>query len=498
MGLLFTFLARQLGTGAGEGVAPHLCARAVGALTGAAVGEGREEREQALLDMVAAGGWERFDLGELEAAAEGAGFARVLEGLYRQQGRVDRVLGCFLGGSRAAQAFPFLKGILADPGVEEGVREVVAGQVKAAVAELAAADARQTAALLCAHLRPRVREVVGGLEVAARLEVLGAVVEWREGGSSPSTPVHGGAEEDYLSSTDLYRDYVDVMLQVEPTKASAYLRARPDLCPAEQLLELAERHQVQEVQVLLLERQGRVLEAFAILRRGLEEQVEELERVEEEEPSSSLQWTSINTALLLAVNFCQRVSPALASVEEREAVWCPLLATVAAPLARGAAGRWRELVRHVLSAMLGHVAHDKVVAAALAHSPTSTAASWAELRRLLAEILETLRYESRLLEAGRRVVEEERAGLVRRLVRGRWRGLRCSATTCSSCGAALGAGGGRAVVFPCHALHAACVDRAGGLELNTKGEEVGGGGFGKHMRNVFRCGGAQSANRLAG
>merc|ERR1712192_288656 len=184
---------------------------------------------------------------------------------------------------------------------------------------------------------------------------------------------------------------------------------------------------------------------------------------------------------IVAVTFCQRGSPSLNKVEEREALWLPLLDIVSKPLATtvqdaSKEGKWRELVRHVVSSMLGHVSHTRVLEAVLADPGANDTSNWSELRRLLGEIIDTFRYESQLLESSRQVVHEERAALVRRLVGKPLRGLSCSLTNCSSCGQPLkgiSKGTSRVAVFPCkHALHTSCLDRAGGLTLSTIGEEV--------------------------
>ena len=89
-------------------------------------------------------------------------------------------------------------------------------------------------------------------------------------------------------------------------------------------------------------------EAFDLITSGLQHQVEALAR----EAESPLQWTSLNTALIVAVTFCQRVSPSLPKVEDREALWLPLLDIVSKPLTaeqdNRKEGKWRELVRYIL------------------------------------------------------------------------------------------------------------------------------------------------------
>ena len=111
--------------------------------------------------------------------------------------------------------------------------------------------------------------------------------------------------------------------------------------------------------------------------------------------SSSLKWTSLNTNLIVVVTFCQRVSPSF-PLNERESLWCPLLDLLVVPLStlgeKEVVSKWREMVRHVISSMLGYVSHSRVVAAVLA-DPGYSEGSWAELKQLLGELIDTFRLD---------------------------------------------------------------------------------------------------------
>ena len=48
-------------------------------------------------------------------------------------------------------------------------------------------------------------------------------------------------------------------------------------------------------------------------------------------------------------------------------------------------------VRHVVSSMLGHVSHTRVLEAVLADPGANDTSNWSELRRLLGEIIDTFR-----------------------------------------------------------------------------------------------------------
>ena len=415
VGLLFTFLARQLSKDEGVlAVSRELFSKVLGVLTKEEEQGSKEDRQQALLDMISAGGWEYFDLEVLRHDCQRAGFHRVLERMWEKEDRKENILQCYLKDEmRITQAFSFLQNVFTDASLSTETKEIIHDQFKEAVRQLAKVDVKKTAAILVTHSKDAVQLVINQLEKKERFALLAAVVECRENTSAPSTPVHGREDEkmEYPNSPELYRDYIGLMLQLDPSMVAGYLRSRPDCCPASDLLELARQHKVREVEVLLLEREGKVKEAFDLLTCGLRHQVENLLS----DAEAPLQWTSLNTALVVAVTFCQRVSPTLTKVEDREALWLPLLDIVSKPLATRQdlkkEDRWRELVcqnfvslfrlffcstyplkvRHVVSSMLGHVSHTRVLEAVFADPGADETSNWSELRRLLGEIIDTFR-----------------------------------------------------------------------------------------------------------
>ena len=365
VGLLFTFLARQLSKGEGVlAVSRELFSKVLGVLTKEEEQGSKEERQQALMDMITAGGWEYFDMEVLRQDCERVGFHRVLERMWEKEGKKEKILECYLRDDmRTSQAFSFLQNVLTDASLSSETKDIIRNQFQAAVKQLAKVDVKKTAAMLVTHSKDAVEQVIRELEMKERFALLGAVVECRENTSAPSTPVHGGKGEDekeYLNSPALYKDYVGLMLQLDPGMVAGYLRSRPNCCTASDLLDLARQYKVKEVEVLLLEREGRVNVAFDLLASGLQRQVETLASEATEAP---LQWTSLNTALIVAVTFCQRVSPTLTKVEEREALWLPLLDIVSKPLTAvqdtKKESKWRELVRNFLM-MLGLEFYSKI------------------------------------------------------------------------------------------------------------------------------------------
>jgi hypothetical protein len=134
---------------------------------------------------------------------------------------------------------------------------------------------------------------------------------------------------------------------------------------------------------------------------------------------------------------------------------------------------WRYMVRHVVSTMLGHVGHKKVVSLVLSNPSCSSGVdTWAHLKHMLAELIQTFRYEERVLESSIQVLEKERILLMRELVLNKRRALHSHGRRCSICFLTLSTRM-RSVVYTCgHAAHVDCADRCGGISLDSTGTEV--------------------------
>ena len=73
-------------------------------------GQARDEWQEALIDLLNAGGMEHFDLEKLEERALRAQFHRILEMVYEKRGEWDRILPCYTSDpKRRMQAFVFVQ-----------------------------------------------------------------------------------------------------------------------------------------------------------------------------------------------------------------------------------------------------------------------------------------------------------------------------------------------------------------------------------------------------
>eukprot|EP00090_Calanus_glacialis_P010435 TRINITY_DN18820_c0_g1_i1.p1 TRINITY_DN18820_c0_g1~~TRINITY_DN18820_c0_g1_i1.p1 ORF type:complete len:1423 (-),score=489.80 TRINITY_DN18820_c0_g1_i1:146-4273(-) len=481
VGYLATFLARQLAKGDKSlAVSRDLFSRVLVMLTEDGSGYGqKEERQQALLDIVQSGerGWDHFNQDDLEVNCQNIGFYKILEKLYERTGQHEKILDCYLlDTGRVQQVFSFLQSMMMNSILPSSTLTLLTGQVMEKLYDLVELDCRKMANLVFQH------QLISTIAVLEKLgsnkpllyQFLTHLLDCKENTSSPSTPVKTITEAEDLPAEELYEGYIELMCQLEPHQVASYLRSRDSYSTA-RALELCTQFNIMDGRVYLLEREGRIMEAFELLKSGLEGKISGLLAHLENSPdaSSSLKWTSLNTNLIVVVTFCQRVSPSF-PLNERESLWCPLLDLLVVPLStlgeKEVVSKWREMVRHVISSMLGYVSHSRVVAAVLA-DPGYSEGSWAELKQLLGELIDTFRYESQLLESSKTLIEEEKAVLMKKLVATKRKGISNFSLKCSICYNSLGSE--RALVFSCHhGFHASCLDNGGGVMLSEVGEEV--------------------------
>ena len=153
-------------------------------------------------------------------------------------------------------------------------------------------------------------------------------------------------------------------------------------------MSLFEKYGNLEGRVYLLETENRFQEGFNLLQDQLENKIQSF--VSQDDPDAELRIVEINTCLVVVIQFCQRVSGRLEE-EERESLWTTLLDTLGKHLENMSNPEpWREMIRHVISSMLGHVGHKKVVSLVLSN-PTSSSGKWSDLKQMLMELTETFR-----------------------------------------------------------------------------------------------------------
>jgi len=471
VGNLFTFLARQIAKGdSSVNISRDLFSKVLTVLTDPEQPGSREEREDSLLDMLEFGGWNLFDENYLETSCQAIGFYRVLRKVYLGQQQYVKLYHSYIKDERRnIQTFNFIQSLFSDGRYSETVKEEIREEIIKTIKDLVNIDLKKTTSITLQFLSQRIPDILQILESEpVYYEFLQELLELRGTGEALGSPVHQATIKQVFT-VQLYEQYIELMCVKEPTSVREYVKTKETFRP-EVVLDLCEKYNIVDARVYILETMDRHKEAFNILSAILTDKtaqcVDETERKE-------LRIAELNTQLVVVTQFLQRCSEKLTE-ESREELWCKVLDIISHPLSTVAdAEPWRAMVRHIVSTMLGHVGHKKVVSLVLSHPSCSSGLdTWQHLKHMLTELIETFRYEERVLESSIQVQEKERALLIRELVLTKKRALQSYGRRCTVCNLNLIVHP-RSVVFDCGcAAHVDCADKCGGATYDIVGNEV--------------------------
>ena len=402
-----------------------------------------DQRQEAILDILSSDkGWSYFDLTDLEERCVKAGFYRVLEKLYERSNRTDDILTCYLlDRNRKCHVFTWLaKTRVSDAVIVENIDTLMeCNVVLMAGIILKYCD---TSSDLLSRVMTKLN---------SRPETLYSLLHCTLSQSHPAI------------TQSMHDRHLQLMCQYDGDQVLGYLSNNDNhpLYDVNTALQLVNTHGLTPAKVYLYERQERIGEAFEILLDILKTAVNgNLENL------TSDQVSELSEQLNQVVEFCQRTSE-LVSIQEREEMWCSLLQTSVQPLSlltdRDMMTVWRGQVRIVVSSMLGHVSNHKVVTIITSDQGYTTTGSWSEVKTVMGDILDTARYESRLLESTLASIRAETVSLALSLGQLRCRGVASGAVvTCGLCGHSLAGADSSAAVFRCHHVyHVQCLEQGG-------------------------------------
>ena len=359
----------------------------------------REERQNTLLEILSTDetAWDYFDLQDLESQSSQAQFYKVLEKLYERQGRTDDILDCYLlDKSRQSLVFNWL--------ARTRVSEAVLVERMRSLIEL---DSGKLANIVLQYCD-------GSEEDNILQAILSSLSE--DPVSLYSFLQQVLAQPQPRLPRALYSRHLQLMCSLHPELVVEHLRHHHQEYDLSEAMELCDQHNILQGKVVLLERQGRVKEAFQLVSGLLEDRIRESVGHDITEEKLEVVRREVEEVTRL----CERNS----GLEDE---WCSLLHSLLAPLSslqdHNLTAAWRTMVGSLLSAMIGHVDNSRVVAIILTHPGYSRAGVWGEVRGVLTHMLETARYEARLLERLVEVMRGEQGELCRRLVRVRGAGL---------------------------------------------------------------------------
>ena len=484
IGHLFTFLARQIAKGDKcFQVSRDLFEKVLEVLTDNTEKAHHEEREQALLEMLNVGGIQYFNRERLIFQAQKVGFNRILEMLYESNREYEKMLRCFIDDSaRQLQAFAFIQRVMLNDTDYDGEAK---GQVEKSVIRdlemLIQIDVEKTAMVIYHHMYSYIPLVIAKLEDKREhlYKFLWHVLEHKDRGSAPSTPVHNANLASYvdpLATDETLMRFVDLMCEFDAKRVPSFLKGRSNF-EVQPILELCQKHKNIPAVAYLLEKDGRASEAFDLMKEQLDEKLADLSQTDGMSDSEEdLFWARINTVVILLIQLCQRANSTL-SESQRELMWFNLLESLMKPQRSGqrltakTIKQAKEAVTHIVNSSIGYVPLRTVIEKIL-QDPIYQAGNFGDIKDFLVEMMEMYHYEDTLLSSSVQLVQSDlHQQVLNRQAESR-RGISSRDLGCDLCRSHLAHQGGHGVVFRCrHKYHLTCLSKAGCVLVTDLGEE---------------------------
>ena len=412
VGWLFTFIARQMAKfETSIRVNKLLFEQVLEYLSNPEDESRHEERQQALLELQAAGGLRQFDDERIIALAESAKFFRVCEVLYEKKRMYAKVLSCFTRDpARRNHSFSYINQLLLEDSFTDLERSEVQDAILNSLNELVAIDSRKMAHLVMSQFPDCLELVVGKLQYEPRVlyEFMKGIFQYKEIGKKVRQ-----VREFYTPDPMIHEQFIELMCRYDPDDVFGYLKGT-DNYRLEQSLAIVRKLKVVDATAFLLEKTGDVQGAFKLLLENVKEKVTTFSQAfaEDDDPMSTRagreKHRSLKSAMNVVIQLCQRNSGKFDN-DDREGLWFPLLESVMAPQRRvkNVASphfiAFKELTKQVLSSMMGYIALPAVLQKIM-HDPAYNTGKFGEIKELILGMLDTYNYELTLLETTKKLL----------------------------------------------------------------------------------------------
>ena len=495
-GYLFTFIARQIAKGDNvfdpsrdlfEKFLDVLTETSADSPPDQAASSHHEERQQALLELINAGGLKYFDREKLILRSEAVGFFKILETLYEESHEYDKVLHSIISDvPRRAQAFAYVQKVLLEDSYDNEAKATIEKSFMRQLDTLVAVDVKKTAMVVFYHMPSYMPLVMANLEDKREslYHFLRHAIDYKErGGGSSAENFSSRKAEQEIEKDQTLEKFVDLMCEFEPRKVASLLKSRHSTYNADAMLQICRRRgggEVTDAIAFLLEAEGRAVEAFELLKQSLDER---LLKIKEVNADDGLFWSQINASVVILVQVCQRAvsvdgggSDARESVmtqEEAESLWFQLLDSLLVPqrLLERPAPALKEVVRHVVNSAIGYIPLRSVIEKIL-QDPVYQSGSFGDVKDFLGEMMEMYHYEETLLRSTITLVRDDVHEQLLKRQAGARRGISSRDVKCDLCAEHVALKGGRCVVFQCgHKYHMPCLAMAGCVVVSDLGEE---------------------------
>ncbi|XP_033629373.1 vacuolar protein sorting-associated protein 8 homolog [Asterias rubens] len=473
VGCLFTFLARQMAKNDNNIVVNRLLFEQVVEFLSNPADETRhEEREQALLQLVNAGGLEQVDQQKLLRLAEGAKFYRVSELLYEKRRQFDRILLCYLRDpARKHAVFTYINNVMMESCYTDPEKDAVQSEALENLQDLVAIDSKETAQLVLKVFANSLDEVIDKLHDRLKLqyEFLQGVFDYRD-----ATSTALGPKEQSQSDPAIHEKYIDLMCQFNPSAVHHYIR-NVEGYRLEETLQIVRRRKIADATAYLLEMAGDIQGAFRIMLESLSSSIRILsdtmqsDKMADNTKDPSVAICGMQAGLMVIIQLCQRNSAKL-DEPEREALWFPLLDLMMASQRKLKSSlgddhfeAFKDLTRHVLNSMMGYIALPAVLQKIM-QDPTYSTGKFGEIKELILGMLDTYNYEKTLLRTTNNLLDHDLYWSLNNLTQAVSRGLIPRKESCFICHRNFTKIGEdeAVVVFSCgHTYHTQCLHTSG-------------------------------------
>ncbi|KAJ8418661.1 hypothetical protein AAFF_G00001600 [Aldrovandia affinis] len=466
IGSLFTFLARQLAKAEDKlFVNRQLFHQALDFLCNPEDTTQHAERQQALLELLQAGGTAYFEENKLLSMTEAVQFFQVCEFVYEQRRLYHRIVACYLKDpARKDQALQYLHDIITTVELTEEEQVLFQNEVFCNLQELLALNARQTASLVLRHFQDSIPLIMETLQQDAKL-----LFEFLHGVFNPRVEPWPFKDASLLGH-DYHERYLELLCQEHPSWVLDFLKLS-DMYRPEEAVQITQRHQVHDALAYLLESQGNTQGAFSVLMENLKWSLQTAVPPTTSEETGGIREGSeplqaVHSLLRDLIAFCQRVSGTLDS-KQREDLWFPLLdflmspseqcdGSLSAEMERGI----KDLTKEVLDGMTTYIPLMGILQR-LMQDPVYSVGKYGEIKTLIFGILDAYIYEKTLLEATSNLLSQDLHWSLCSLRAAVTRGMAPVHKRCAVCAQQYTRTVGhkaRVVLFSCgHIYHHACL-----------------------------------------
>ncbi|XP_069107470.1 vacuolar protein sorting-associated protein 8 homolog isoform X1 [Argopecten irradians] len=480
VGILFTFLARQMARHENTIVVNRVLFDQVLEFLSNPSDESRhEERQQALMELLHAGGLLQIDEERLLYLAENAKFYRVCELLYEKQHKYGKILSCYLRDySRKYHSFNYINSIINSERFTELEKEDVRQEAMAHLQELVAIDCKQAAQVVITALSSNLSAVVKELNTnpAVLFEFLQGVMSYRD---SMGSAIH--QERQVVVEPHIFELYIDLMAQYRPNDVYSYIKLNEGY-RLEQTLEICRKHKLSNATAYLLEKAGDIQGAFGIMLENLQTKLKNVTDVllgATVQKDAKVLFSEVQLEVVVIVQLCQRNSGNMDEAQ-RELLWFPLLEAMMSPQRKlkdvedkELLEEFKEPTQHVLTSMSEYIQLPAILQKIM-QDPAYSTGKFGEVKDLILGMLEKYNYEKTLRKTCKNLLNHDIHVHLRSLTSVAAKGFVTKGDNCNLCNKPFTSQSDTdsIIVFRCgHGYHLGCLRSVGSVHL-LDGEEL--------------------------